>query len=176
MTGYKHYSFDLWLTLIRSNPLFKQRRSSYFHEHFNIAGKPVEEVESVFRFVDVMCTAMNEKTGKNIRAEEMYLMVISIINDNRFPLVNVDLDALFSAMDELIFEHLPTLYCERTAETLAQIAGLPGSTMNILSNTGFVQGPTLRKVLKQLEIDIYFDFQIYSDEVGVSKPGKAIFD
>ena len=48
--------------------------------------------------------------------------------------------------------------------------------MSILSNTGFIKGVTLRKVLKELNIDQYFDFQLYSDEVGLSKPNPALFN
>jgi len=45
----------------------------------------------------------------------------------------------------------------------------------LLSNTGFIKGITLRKVLKSLAIDQYFDFQLYSDEVGLSKPNQELF-
>src|SRR5690348_14119191 len=38
-----HYSFDLWLTLIRSNPAFKRERAQYFFHHHNGKAKPVEE-------------------------------------------------------------------------------------------------------------------------------------
>jgi len=172
---YKHYSFDLWLTLIKSNPLFKQRRSVYFHGHFNSRQKPLEEVEHVFRQVDLMCNSINETTGKNIDADEMYLMVISQINDNQTCLPDVDMPALFAQMETLLFECLPLLYSDDTAKVLSHLKRQSDCTMSILSNTGFIKGATLRKVLKVLDIDQYFDFQLYSDEVGLSKPNKAFF-
>jgi putative hydrolase of the HAD superfamily len=49
-------------------------------------------------------------------------------------------------------------------------------TTNILSNTAFVKGNELRTVLKDLNLEQYFDFQIYSDEVLVSKPNGTIFE
>jgi putative hydrolase of the HAD superfamily len=172
---YKHYSFDLWLTLIRSNPQFKQQRSRIFHQQYNTLGKPLEEVERIFRQVDVMCNSINETTGKNIDAEEMYLMVISQINDHKICLQDIDIYALYLQMEELIFEYMPMIYCDRTAEVLAFIKDHPHCTTNLLSNTGFIKGITLRKVLKHLGIDQYFDFQLYSDEAGLSKPNKAFF-
>ncbi|MES2277648.1 MAG: HAD family hydrolase [Bacteroidota bacterium] len=175
MTAYKHYSFDLWLTLIKSNPLFKQQRSRIFHQQFNTLGKPLEEVERIFRQVDVMCNSINETTGKNIDAEEMYLMVISQINDNKICLQDIDVQTLYLQMEALIFEYLPVIYCDRTPEVLAYIKQNPANTISILSNTGFIKGIILRKVLKQLGIDQYFDFQLYSDEAGLSKPNKAFF-
>lgn len=175
MAVYKHYSFDLWLTLIKSNPLFKQRRSLYFYHNYNSLQKPLEEVERIFRQVDLMCNSTNETTGKNIDADEMYLMVIALINDNQVCLPDVDLPGLFAQMEALLFECLPLLYSDDTAGVLRQLKQT-GSTMSILSNTGFIKGATLRKVLQALDIAQYFDFQLYSDEAGLSKPNNAFFE
>lgn len=172
---YKHYSFDLWLTLIRSNPLFKQHRSIYFHQHYNWQQKPLAEVEAAFRQVDLMANAVNERTGKNIDSDELYLMVISIINDNKVSLADIDTDALYMHMEGLLMEHLPLVYCNRTPEVLATLKQDTNNTISILSNTGFTKGCTLRKVLQELDIARYFDFQLYSDEAGMSKPNPAFF-
>ena len=175
MDNIKHYSFDLWLTLIKSNPLFKQQRSCIFHREYNALNKSLEEVEHVFRQVDIMCNSINETTGKNIDAEEMYLMVISLVNENKFVLGDIDINALYFRMETLLFEFLPLIYSDGTVEVLAHIKARPKCTANILSNTGFIKGPTLRKVLEQLNIAQYFDFQLYSDEAGLSKPNKEFF-
>ncbi len=175
MTGHQHYSFDLWLTLIKSNPLFKKQRSKYFHQHFNFKQISLEEVEQKFRQVDVMCNAINERTGKNIDADEMYLMIISQINNNQINLHDVDIDQLYTDMEALVFDYLPQVYDQDTICLLAQLKDR-GVTTNILSNTGFIKGVTLRKVLQQLELAPYFDFQLYSDEAGMSKPNPAFFE
>jgi len=175
MLKYRHYSFDLWLTLIRSNPLFKQERTNFFYHRFNLRHKTTEEVDSIFRQVDLMCNAVNEKTGKNIDADEMYLMVISLMNESRFPLQEVDLVLLDQEMESLLFKHLPFVYCNETMKILEHICKSGGSTVSILSNTGFIRGKTLRKVLKQIKLDGYFDFQLYSDEAGMSKPNPDFF-
>ena len=47
--------------------------------------------------------------------------------------------------------------------------------MSILSNTGFIKGYTLRKIITDYELEQYFSFQIYSDEVGFSKPNYKTF-
>lgn len=174
MATYKHYSFDLWLTLIRSNPLFKQERARIFHERFNTLGKPLQEVQHVFRQVDLMVNSINEATGKNIDADEMYLMVISMINAGKINLHDIDIDAVYIDMEHLIFEHMPVIYCDRTADTLAYLKD-SACTVNLLSNTGFIKGSTLRKVLAHLDIDKHFDFVLFSDEAGLSKPNPAFF-
>ncbi|MBB3056162.1 putative hydrolase of the HAD superfamily [Mucilaginibacter gotjawali] len=175
MEIYRHYSFDLWLTLIKSNPLFKKQRCRIFHQQYNALNKPLDEVEFIFRQVDLMCNNINEATGKNIDAEEMYLMVISQLNDNKAGLHDIDIHALYLQMETLLFEFMPLIYSPDTPEILAHIKENPDCTTNILSNTGFIKGVTLRKVLKTLNIEPYFDFQLYSDEAGLSKPNTAFF-
>ncbi|AZI26242.1 HAD family hydrolase [Pedobacter sp. G11] len=176
MAFYKHYSFDLWLTLIKSNPRFKQERTSYFYEKFNTKNKSIEEVALIFRQVDLMVNAINEKTGKNVDADEMYLMVISIINDYNFQFQELDLTQLYQEMENLLFEHMPLLYCDQCIPVLSQIKENGLSSTNILSNTGFIKGETLKQVLRHLQIDQFIDFQLYSDEVRLSKPNPEFFE
>ena len=176
MTYYQHYSFDLWLTLIKSNPEFKIQRTKIFHRDYNPGGKTIDEVAKAFRQVDLMCNAINETTGKNIDSDEMYLMVISIINDNRLNFNDIDAGMLYTSMDELLFNYLPLPYADVTIDALDTLKQKSGSTFSLLSNTGFIKGVTLKKVLLELKIDKYFDFQLYSDEAGMSKPNPLFFE
>ena len=175
MPVYKHYSFDLWLTLIKSNPTFKAERARYFHANFNSLGKSLEEVVAIFRKVDLMVNSINEKTGKNIDADEMYLMVISIINDFSTAFQDIDVDDLYDKMELLLLEHMPLVYCSNSMNVLHQLKSSGTCTASLLSNTGFIKGKTLRKVLNHLELDKLLDFQLYSDEVRLSKPNLLFF-
>ncbi len=172
----KHFSFDLWYTLIKSNPSFKKERALVFFKEFNSKTKPLHEVESTFKRIDLMCNSINEKTGKNIDAEEMYAMVLYEINDGTEILDITDLKKLYVSLENLFFKYPPVIFDDYTIETLEKIKQLPEITMNILSNTAFINGGTLRKLLNHLEISKYFDFQIYSDEEGISKPNPLIFE
>ncbi len=176
MLLYRHYSFDLWLTLIKSNPAFKTTRTRYFHQHFNAKQKTIEEVAFVFRQVDLMCNSINEHTGGNIDAEEMYLMVISLLNGCEESIKDVDIKRLYEKMENLVLEYMPLLYSEQTAEILSILKEKSGASFSLLSNTGFIKGHTLRKVLKILKIDFLFDHQMYSDEEGMSKPNRALYE
>lgn len=176
MPFYQHYSFDLWLTLIKSNPGFKSERTKIFHRDFNPDHKSIDEVALAFRQVDLMCNAVNERTGKNIDSDEMYLMVISLLNNNQLNLYDIDTDELYAGMEQLVFQYMPVLYSDETIEVLARLKDMSGSTFSILSNTGFIRGVTLRKILMELKLHPYFDFQLYSDEVGLSKPNPDFFN
>lgn len=175
MPYYQHYSFDLWLTLIKSNPDFKIGRAKYFHRHHNAHHKSVEEIAAIFRRVDLMVNAINEKTGKNIDADEMYLMVIDSIHDGQLNLDEVDLPHLQTKMEELLFLYPPLLYSDVTFSTLMHLKQNSGGTFSLLSNTGYITGKTLRKVLALHQLGDFFDFQLYSDETGMSKPNAAFF-
>jgi len=175
MTFYKHYSFDLWLTLIKSNPAFKIERTHYFHQNLNTKNKSIDEVAVIFRQVDLMVNAINEKTGKNVDADEMYLMVISSINDYDFNFGDLDLEDLYQKMEVLLLNHMPLIYCSNCLNVLSEIKTLGNASTNILSNTGFIKGETLRKVINHLGVDAFIDFQLYSDEVRMSKPNAGFF-
>lgn len=176
MNHYKHYSFDLWMTLIRSNPSFKEKRAQYFHTHFNATGKSLAEVTFIFRKVDLMCNAINEKTGRNIDASEMYLMVILEINQmNPASIEQIDPQGLYLEMETLLMQYPPTYYSADTQSVLETLKQQQDCTFNLLSNTGFIRGQTLRKILSDLSLAAFFDFQLYSDETGWSKPNPIFF-
>lgn len=171
---FSHYSFDLWGTLIKSDPQFKKERSRYFFENFNPLHKSLEDIETIFRRVDVMCNAINEKTGHNIRSEEMCLMVLAEIGETR-DFSRYDLVEMNYAMEDLALTFMPVIYDTSIVETLS-ILRERGATISLLSNTAFIKGQTLKKILKRIGLAEYFRFQLYSDETGFSKPSPKMFE
>lgn len=175
MYNIKHYSFDLWLTLIKSNPLFKEKRADYFHARFNKKNKSPQEIKNIFQRVDTLCNSINEKTGKNISSEEMYLMAIFQICESTELFKDLDLELMYVDMEKLVLQYMPEVFCDKTLAVLDSIKSRTDVTLNILSNTAFIKGSTLKKVNSHLGISKYFDFEIYSDEVGLSKPNVEIY-
>lgn len=175
MNSYQHYSFDLWLTLIRSNPSYKKERTKFFFDHFNHRQKSLEETERIFRRIDLMSNAINEKTGGNIDTDTLHLMVISEMNDHEVDFSTINLAALYNEMEAIVFKYPPMAYCSATKNVLRTLHQRQDCTLGLLSNTAFIKGRTLRKVLQELELDNYLHFQLYSDETGVSKPNPEMF-
>lgn len=175
MNSYQHYSFDLWLTLIRSNPSFKRERTKFFFDHFNHSQKSLEEVDRIFRRIDLLTNAINEKTGGNLDTDTLHLMVISEINDHQYDFEAIDLAALYNEMEALVFQYRPIVYCSATVDVLRTLHQRQDCTLSLLSNTAFIKGRTLRKILQELELGQYLHFQLYSDETGVSKPNPHMF-
>ena len=171
---FEHYSFDLWLTLIKSNPLFKPARIEYFFENYNFSKKNTIEIKKIFRKVDLMCNLINEKVGKNVDAMEMYLMVLYILDSKDHGIDSIEIAKLYQNMEDLVLKNTPILLNQNIRSTLIKIKE-HGSTISILSNTGFIKGTTLRKVLTKLKILDLFDFVIFSDEIDMSKPNNEIY-
>ena len=171
--NHNHFSFDLWLTLIRSNPEFKQKRNLLFKDFFEINAS-IEKVSEVVRYYDVLCNNINEKTGLNLSTYEIYYLILGALEVN---LESNGLDRLAAFYDEteaLFFNNKPELIFPDIKLQFEEIVA-EGKSINILSNTGFIKGKSLRKLISHYELADFISFQIYSDEVGFSKPNKQIF-
>lgn len=173
MKRYKHYSFDLWLTLIKSNPEFKLKRAEYFHQHFNRDNKSVSEIQAIIKDIDDMCNSVNEKVGYNIDAFEMYAMILHRLNYDFKHFQFRDLHSIYHSIEQIFFQYAPHSFDINTREVLGHLKR-SGATVSILSNTGFIKGITLKKLLQE-KFHGLIDFQIYSDEVGMSKPSAHLF-
>lgn len=167
----KHVSFDLWLTLIKSNPDFKRLRAEYFHSNYNPYRLSLKKVTQLIKEVDIMCNISCEISGINICAESMYGMVLHKLGNVS---TKEDLIEIYDHCHFLFISNLPSLYDEYTLTVLDDLKKR-GITMSILSNTGFVKGSTVHYALKQIGISDYFSYEIYSDEVGYAKPHSAMF-
>lgn len=168
-----HFSFDLWLTLIKSHPEFKTKRVELFTSFFNV-DQPIDEVAKTVKYYDDLCNTINEVTGGNIDTFEIYLMILSALNVDVRQLDKNKLETFYLKTEELFLEYKPVIIFKNIKEFLDQIKN-QGKTVNILSNTGFIKGKTMRKFLIQEELDQYIDFHIYSDEINISKPNPLIF-
>ncbi|KAF2515342.1 HAD-IA family hydrolase [Flavobacterium foetidum] len=171
--NYSHLSFDLWLTLIRSNPEFKKRRNLLFKDFFEI-DSPIDKVSQVVRYYDVMCNNINEKTGLNLSTYEIYYLILGALEVNLETNGLEKLGDFYNETESLFFDYKPELIFSETKSLFKEITNQEKS-INILSNTGFIKGKTLRKLIDHFELTDLISFQIYSDEVGFSKPNKEIF-
>lgn len=171
--NYNHFSFDLWLTLIKSNPQFKSKRNQLFKDFFEVECA-IEKVNEVVRYYDVLCNNINENTGLNIDTYEIYYLILNALNVKVNDIDTKKLNLFYKETELLFMEYKPQLLFPKIDSLFDEIKA-QGKTMNILSNTGFIKGYTLRKIIADYQLDQYFDFQIYSDEIGFSKPNHKTF-
>ena len=171
---YKHISFDLWLTLIKSNLNYKSKRNQLFKDYFKIE-QDIEFVSQKVRYYDVVCNSINERTGKNIDTEEIYLLILSSLGFDINKLNKKMLEEFYKESEKIFFENEPVFINSNTHQIFNDLKN-EGITMNVLSNTGFIKGRTLRLFLDKNNLGGFFDFQIYSDECNYSKPNVEIFN
>lgn len=171
--NFSHFSYDLWLTLIKSNPQFKNKRNLLFKDFFDVECN-IEKVNEVVRYYDVLCNNINENTGLNIDTYEIYYLILNALNVKVNDIDTKQLNLFYKETELLFMEYKPQLLFPKIDSLFEEIKA-QGKTMNILSNTGFIKGYTLRKIIADYGLEQYFSFQIYSDEVGFSKPNHKIF-
>ena len=168
-----HFSFDLWLTLIKSHPEFKTKRVGLFSSFFNV-DKPIEEVAKAVKYYDDLCTTINEVIGGNVDTFEIYLLILNSLNVDIKQLNQDNFKEFYQKSEDLFLEYKPVVIFKELHNFFDEIKN-QGKTINILSNTGFIKGKTMRKFLINENLEQYIDFHIYSDEIKCSKPNPLVF-
>lgn len=171
--NHAHFSFDLWLTLIKSHPEFKTKRVELFSSFFDVE-KPIDEVAKVVKYYDDLCNTINEVIGGNIDTYEIYLLILNALEVDLKELNKDRLNEFYQKSENLFLEYRPVVIFENLHQFFDEIKN-QGKTINILSNTGFIKGKTMRKFLIGENLEQYIDFHIYSDEVRISKPNPSVF-
>lgn len=173
-----HISFDLWLTLIKSNPQAKIAKYYYLQKYLNHKYKDyysIEKIENSFKQVDLASTYASEVTGKHIDFETMLLHILSNLNVPVQDFDKQELDRLQGAFDAIFLTHPPVLFDKNTLNVLEDLTEA-GYSINILSNTGFIEGRVLEVVLDLLNIKQFFKNRLYSDVFGIAKPNSKFFN
>ena len=172
-TPYRHFSFDLWLTLIRSNPQYKKKRDQLLQAYFSIDTDP-GKVSQVIRYYDLLCNRLSEKLGIHITVQQIYYQILCRLGVNIDAIDTQQLDNFYQETEQLFMQYKPLLIDPKISQLLHRIQS-EGKTASILSNTAFIKGSTLRSLLEQYELGQYFSFQLYSDELGQAKPHPTAF-
>lgn len=170
----KNISFDLWMTLIRSHPEFKLKRAELIADTFNIKNISPKEIDSFIRSVDNVFDRYNMISGKKLSANKMYQKLLEKLVSKE---TSVTLDIAISLRkeaDDLFGQYQPVFLNENIHQILSQLKE-EGYVLNLSSNTGFIEGETLRTTLANMGILQYFDFLIFSDEINASKPSSHFF-
>ncbi len=174
MTPYRHYSFDVWQTLIRSNPSFRATRTAYFADRYNPNGYDLVEVERRMKEADIICTRINERVGKNIDALELILLMMERLGVDLETVTSAEVQETEVVVQNLFREHPPILTDTDLPEIL-QTLRQRGATLSLLSNTGLIRGGGLSEFFKSVGLGELLAFELYSDEVMLSKPNPAFF-
>ena len=170
----QHISFDLWLTLIKSHPEFKDKRNQLFKDFFDVP-KNINEISKAIRHFDVFCNDTNQRTGLNFDTFEIYYLILDALEMNLDNISTQNMSVFYNECELLFLEYKPLLLVDDIENILKDLKN-NNISINILSNTAFIKGRTLRKLLEFYGLTNYFNFQLYSDETGFSKPNPKMFE
>lgn len=175
MNKIRHISFDLWLTLLKSNPKFKEAKAALLHDLYNPDCFSVEVISGIMRKVDVQSTRMAEITGRNVNPLDMICRILLDMNyEYRKKITLKVLTDIHQSIQELYLQNLPSPYSEDTIPCLDKLFNKV-EVLTVGSNTGFVVSSTVREGLKRLDMFHYFDDEVFSDECGYAKPNPLFF-
>jgi putative hydrolase of the HAD superfamily len=163
------------LTLIKSNPLFKRKRAEFLTENFNPKGLSVDEVMTIIHNIDKACDRLNEMSGKKKKAVLMYKAILKRLRYNCNKTDLTFLNDIVNKINRIFFEFPPVLLNNNILPILNFLKS-QGYTLNISSNTGFIEGSFLRDFLIQNKMDTFLDFSIFSDEIDASKPSADFYN
>jgi len=171
----KHISFDLWLTLIKSHPEFKLKRAELIADKFNIKKYNNQELTKLINSVDKIFDRYNMIYDKKLSADKMYCKVLKKIVPEPH-LVTME-DAVFvRKMSDALFEDYSPVFLNDNIPVILSQLKEEGYSLNLSSNTGFIESDLLKKTLRKMGIFQYFDFLIFSDEINSSKPSPRFFN
>lgn len=163
MKKVKLISFDMWGTLIKSNPEFKKARAEHVASQTTLH---VDTVNEVFNEVKHDADLSVEKYGIQFSTISLYTKIAHKLG---YPSPYL----LKEKCEELFLENLPILM-DDTKEVLQKLKE-DGYTIVLSSNTLLIEGKTIAKALDKLGIAQYFSDMYFSDQLGLSKPNPLFF-
>jgi len=169
-------TFDWWHTVAETPwPDYDERmrdiRVRRIRDHLRGAGLTVDDA-TLYRAYDSLDDLLHETWARNedLRSDQQ---VASFLRDMGLPDGSDLGEGIARAFGEAMLEAMPVLR-PHIADTLARLRS-DGYRIGMVSNTGRTWGRFLRVVQDRLGIAHYFDVRVFSDEVGVRKPGLEIF-
>jgi putative hydrolase of the HAD superfamily len=162
-------SFDVWMTLIRSNPAFKPRRVSLIAEVLGVSD--IDLLSTIIRNVDVRCDDLSDRTGVQFGPRDRLILIATEVGSN---INEYEIKCIKQDIDELFLDYLPVIRENSTLNTLSKLRD-NGIKIALASNTGFIDGDVMRKSLSEIGIMEFMDAAVFSNEVNVSKPAWKIY-
>lgn len=165
-------SFDLWLTLIKSNGRnFKDVRNAHFGSLL-APHMPTEDFDKLMRAQDVIADTLAESRGSDVLFDERVRMVAKAVGATE-PSEDMLAD-MYEYQGKLFQQNLPLLLDPETPTLLDTIKD-GGRTLAVVSNTGYMHADQMRPALDGIGIGNKFDHTVFSNEVGFAKPDARIF-
>ncbi len=175
----KALSLDIWQTLIQLNPAFKPAQIRFLQEKAGVSNFAL--FQKIMQTIDRELDAESTTTGADFGFQERIKTIWKKLENENLELkiqanklkTNV-LEKWYLENEEIFVANPPKPIEADIGETLAQIRR-KNIKIGLLSNTGFIRGATMRKVLGNMGILQETDFQFFSNESQIAKPDLRFF-
>lgn len=164
-----HLSIDLWNTLLTPNQTFTQKFNEYFAGLFSVSVDVVERAYAHTNDIVKNDTIQSSITISPYQSFECLCGRIMYIVHDRFH-HGQDIEKIISDINSLFIEHPPIM-----DESAVAALYFGRHNWSISCNTTFIGGKIIRQILKDNYGMLTDRGDIFSDEVGVSKPNLAFF-
>jgi len=129
----------------------------------------------IVQSVDKVSDRLNEINGKKVKSECMYHRILKKLGYDPDSVPDDVYAEIKRKVNDLFMKYQP-LFLNESIQPMLHALKEEGYSLNISSNTGFIEGTTIVATLKNLNIFEYFDFCIFSDEIERSKPSTGFFE
>lgn len=177
----KHVSFDVWNTLIKSNPKFKKFRANYIHVKLKevygegLGGMMNENfIQETFTHVSKNFDRISEISQQAVNSDFMMAFAIKQLGVP-YPTTEF-INDLQKGLEEIFLNELPHFTHKEDVQSMFEFLHRNNIMASVLSNTGFIPGKTMREALDMLGIAKHISFYLFSDETGFSKPSEFAFE
>lgn len=176
----KAVGFDLWETLITDTPeLSRQQerlRLTRMEEILTARGYDAlgTRIERAYRDLWQRCHELYWSEDRDIECRRQIEHFLEALELDPATFAGDALEELEKAYAMAAVEILPSVI-PGAIDVLRELKSR-GLRLGLISNTGRTPGYALREVLKRLGIAEYLEVMVFSNEHGVCKPQKSIFE
>ena len=173
-------AFDLWETLISDLPEIavrqEQSRLQRVGQALHAAGHLFERphLEAAYRSAWTDCWERYWSRDRDMPARQQIIHMLEALHLDPDSLSSELLDQVETGYTDAAAEHLP-IAITGALEMLGDLRSL-GLSIGIVSNPGRTPGSVLRVVLDRLGLAQHVDAAIFSNELGICKPQREIFE
>lgn len=165
-------SFDVWKTLVRSNPKYKPERDRLLTRLLNLGDEEVERVSAAVRSADIESDALTDETGVQYGPEERLVSSLGKLSINPS---DHNIQKYIEEIQQLFLEY-PLIPNEDDLGISLEYMRREYNGLYVLSNTGFIDGAYMRKALIDIGLMQFMEGAFFSNEEGIAKPSVNFFD
>ncbi|MBO8158125.1 HAD family hydrolase [Thermosyntropha sp.] len=171
---FKAITFDFWNTLYKppENEEAGRKRINLFWDYLLKIGFEVErkQVKRAFMKAWDMANKKQREEGIDITPRGHLAIILDEIGVELMPDME---DKAYNIYTETLLDFPPVIN-DDVQEILPRLKSK--YKLAVICNTGITPGKNLRELMKKDGIIDYFDYLVFSDEVGFAKPNIEIFN